>query len=245
MYLSVIIPCFNETERIEKTLRSVDAYLRQQPFEYEIIVVNDGSTDDTVKHVFFLQSVVRNVRLIDHKENRGKGWAVHEGMLAAKGEVALFMDADNSTTIDQIEPMLEAMNDGFDVVIGSRRMPNSLIAVHQPLLRDLLGGIFRFLVRRALDLDLYDSQAGFKLFNRKARAEIFPRQTIFGWTFDADLLAIARARNLKIKEMPIVWRNDSQSRMNLGGMIHSLWEIGLIWKRRIAGDYQAGSDSKV
>ncbi|MDP3954228.1 MAG: glycosyltransferase family 2 protein [bacterium] len=225
MRLSIIIPAYNESKRIEKTLLSVHEYLSKQDYEYEILVVNDGSKDNTAEVVKNLESQVRGLKLIDNKENHGKGWAVKQGMLQAKGEARLFMDADNSTTVDQVAGFLPFFGEGFDIVIGSRRIKGSDIAVHQPWFRDFLGGAFRLIVHILVPLGVTDSQAGFKVFSAKATEAIFPRQTIFRWAFDVEILAIARKMKFKIKEAPIKWVNDTESKVKLSGMIKMLFEV--------------------
>lgn len=225
MYLSVIIPAYNEEKRIEKTLLSVHEYLSKQNYEYEILVVNDGSKDQTVAVVTGLSSQVKNLRLIDNKENHGKGWVVRQGMLEASGEHRLFMDADNSTTVDQIEGFLRYFAEDYDIVIGSRRIKGANIAVKQPWFRDFLGGAFRFIVHTLVPLGVRDSQAGFKVFSAKATQAIFPKQTIFRWAFDVEVLAIARKMKFKIKEAPIQWANDTESKVKVSGMIKMLFEV--------------------
>lgn len=223
--ISVIIPAYNEANRIEKTLRAVSGYLAHQSYDSEILVVNDGSRDATRDIVTRLQKEIKNLIVEDNKQNHGKGFVVRQGMLKAKGETALFMDADNSTSIDHIARMLPHLQQNFDVVIGSRRIEGAHIAIRQPLMRDLLGGVFRTIVQIIVPLGVKDSQAGFKLFSRKAIDIIFHRQTLSGWAFDVEILAIARKHNLNIKEIPITWYNDTQSRMTLGGMFKTLGEF--------------------
>lgn len=225
MFLSVIIPAYNEAKRISHTLRSVDQYLKNQPYDYEILVVNDGSKDQTSTVVRELGKEIACLRLVDHPDNHGKGWAVRQGMKEAQGEVRLFMDADNSTTIDQIAGFLPYFKSGFEVVIGSRRIAGAVIALKQPWLRDFLGGIFRLLVHLLVSLSVTDSQAGFKAFSRKAAEIIFPRQTINRWAFDVEILTIARRAHLAIKEAPIIWVNDLKSHVKIRGMIKMLAEI--------------------
>ncbi|TSC74380.1 MAG: Glycosyltransferases involved in cell wall bioproteini [Parcubacteria group bacterium Gr01-1014_44] len=230
MYLSVIIPSYNEEKRIAKTLLAVDDFLRRQNYEYEILVVNDGSKDKTAEVVGSLKEQVKNLKLIDEKINHGKGWVVRRGMLEAHGEFRLFMDADNSTTIDQVINFLPYFNSGYDIVIGSRRMTGAVIAVHQPWIRDFLGGIFRFIVHMLVPLGVTDSQAGFKVFSQKAAEAVFKKQTIFRWAFDVEILAIARLLGFKVKEVPIHWVNDTESHVKLSGMIKMLLEV---WRVRI------------
>lgn len=225
MYLSVIIPTYNEEKRIEKTLLSAHEYLSKQAYDHEILVVNDGSKDKTAAVVENLKSNIRGLKLLDNKENHGKGWVVRRGMLEAQGDYRLFVDADNSTTVDQIESFLPYFSQGYDIVIGSRRIEGATIAVKQPWIRDFLGGVFRLIVRVLVPLGVKDSQAGFKCFSRKAVEQIFPKQTIFRWAFDVEILAIARRAGLKIKEAPIRWVNDAESRVKMGGMIKMLFEV--------------------
>ena len=230
MFLSVIIPAYNEGKRIAKTLLAVDGFLRRQTYEYEIIVVDDGSKDKTAEVVETLKNQVQNLKLIDEKVNHGKGWAVRRGMLEARGQYRMFMDADNSTTIDQVINFLPYFNESYDVVIGSRRIKGAVIAVKQPWIRDFLGGIFRLIVHALVPLRVADSQAGFKVFSQKAVEVIFKKQTIFRWAFDVEVLAIARLLGFRIKEVPIYWVNDLESHVKLSGMIKMLWEV---WQVRL------------
>lgn len=225
MFLSVIIPTYNEEKRIAKTLLSINNYLSGQNYEYEILVVNDGSKDTTNEVVGSLGSKIKNLKLIDNKENHGKGWAVRQGMLAASGQYRLFTDADNSTTVDQVESFLPYLEQGYDIVVGSRRISGAQIKVHQSFIRDFLGGVFRLIVHALVPLSVTDSQAGFKIFSKKAAEVIFSKQKIFRWAFDVEILAIARKFGFKIKEAPIIWINDEQSRVKLGGMVKMLFEV--------------------
>jgi glycosyltransferase involved in cell wall biosynthesis len=223
--LSVIIPAYNEALRIEKTLFSVTEFLKTCDFEYEILVVNDGSTDTTAQVVKELEGKVQNLRFIDNKQNHGKGWVTKQGMLEASGDVRLFMDADNSTTVDNFLKMKPYFEQGFDIVIGSRRVEGSVIAVHQPWFRDFLGGTFRTLVHILVPIGITDSQCGFKAFSASASESIFHKQRIFRWAFDVEVLALARKMNFKIKEVPITWVNDAQSHVKFLGMLRMFLEV--------------------
>ncbi|MDO8676434.1 MAG: glycosyltransferase family 2 protein, partial [Candidatus Azambacteria bacterium] len=229
---------YNEEKRIEKTLLSVGEYLSRQSYDYEIIVISDGSKDNTIDVVSNLKSAysaeaasatkagqISNLKIIDNKENYGKGWAVRKGMLEARGDYRLFMDADNSTTVDQVEGFLSYFLQGYDIVIGSRRIAAANIAAKQPWVRDFLGGVFRLIVHTLVPLGVKDSQAGFKAFSRKATEAIFAKQTIFRWAFDVEILAIARKLGFKIKEAPIRWINDTESKVKISGMIKMLFEV--------------------
>jgi dolichyl-phosphate beta-glucosyltransferase len=223
--LSVVIPAYNEEHRIGKTLESVGDFLGKQNFDYEILVVNDGSKDDTANVVKEQETKIKNLRLVDNVENHGKGYVVKQGMLEASGDVRLFMDADNSTTVDQVLPFLPYFDQGHDIVVGSRRIKGANIAVKQGIFRDFLGGVFRFIVHTLAPVGVTDTQCGFKAFSGKAAQAVFPKQTIFRWAFDVEILTIARKQGLKIKELPITWVNDGDSHVKLSGMVNMLLEV--------------------
>jgi dolichyl-phosphate beta-glucosyltransferase len=237
MYLSVIIPAYNEEQRIENTLRSVDAYLHDRNYEYEIIVVNDGSEDNTAEVVENLRQEIPNLRIINNKNNHGKGWVVRKGMLSAKGLFRLFMDADGSTSIENLDELFRYAKDGHEVVIGSRRVTGAHIEVKQNILRDILGGVFRLIVHTVVPLGVVDSQNGFKLFAARAAEEIFRRQRTFTWAFDVEVLAIARLLGFSIKEVPIHWVNDGRSHVTTKGMLTMLLEVAQIRFQLWMGEY--------
>jgi dolichyl-phosphate beta-glucosyltransferase len=238
MKLSVILPAYNEQDRIKKTLLDVSQFLQKQSFGYEILVVNDGSKDLTAEVVNNLVSSIPNLRLIDNKENHGKGYVTKQGMLSASGDVRLFMDADNSTKVDEVLKMLPMFEQGYDLVIGSRRISGSVIAVHQPWFRDFLGGVFRFIVHILVPVGVTDSQCGFKAFSALAARAVFPKQSIYRWAFDVEVLAIARKFKFKIKEVPVTWVNDTESHVKLGGMIDMLLEVMEVRLNLWAGKYK-------
>ncbi len=223
--LSVVIPAYNEAERIGATLKSVHNFLIKQTYAYEILVVNDGSRDNTAQLVSNLAASIKNLKLIDNKHNQGKGGVVRDGMLAATGDVRLFMDADNSTKVDEIAKFLPYFEKGFDIVIGSRRIQGSNITVHQGLWRDFLGGVFRLIVHILVPIGVTDSQCGFKAFSAKAAEAVFPKQKIFRWAFDVEILAIARKLGFRIQEAPISWVNDAQSKVKFSGQVNMLLEL--------------------
>ena len=224
MYLSVIIPAYNEAERIGKTLYAVSDYFRTALYKYEIIVVNDGSADATQEIVNELTVSIPYLTQISYTQNRGKGWAVKQGMLKAKGKYRLFMDADNSTAIKYVEELLREAETS-DVVIGSRRISGARITLSQPLYREFLGYVFRALVHAIVPLDVSDSQNGFKLFTAEAAEIIFRRQRISRWAFDVEILALAHLFGYTTCELPIVWANDKRSRVTFLGMIHMFFEV--------------------
>lgn len=237
MYLSIIIPAYNESERIGETLRAVDSYMQKKNWEYEIIVVNDGSKDNTKEVVEKLKHDVHHLYLTNLEENRGKGHAVQQGMLASNGDLCLFMDADHSTTIEHIEKMIPMVAEGYDVVISSRHLKDSVITVKQPAIRVFLGHMFRLFVSTVVPIGVKDTQNGFKLFTRWAAFTIFSQQRVFRWAFDVEVLAIAKRLGFGIKEVPITWKNDDRSQMNFKGMINMLLEVFTVRKNLLTGHY--------
>lgn len=237
MYLSVIIPTYKEEKRVSRTLLAVDEYLSKQQYEYEIIVSDDGSTDKTVEIVKNLQNMVKNLKIIGKKENHGKGFAVKQGMLEAKGEYRLFMDADNSTSIDQVEVFLPFFKEGYDIVIGSRAMKGTQIKKHQPLLKELAGKMGNKVIQLVAVPGISDTQAGFKCFSAQAAESIFSKTNIERWGFDIEALALARKFNYKIKTVPIVWIDDAASHVKLSSYIEVLMETFKIRWNLMTGKY--------
>lgn len=220
MYLSVIIPAYNEEKRLPKTLAEIDKYLKEQNYDYEIIVVSDGSKDNTAKVVRELEPKIANLRLIDNKENHGKGFVVRQGLVEAKGEYRLFTDADNSTSVDQVEKLLPYFKQGYDIVIGSRDVKGAVLANPQPWYRRFIGNIFNLLVQVIVGLwGIWDTQCGFKAFSVKAVNDIAPRCRIDKWAFDTEILKVGKKLGYKIKEVPIIWINDPESKVKFKGMV--------------------------
>ncbi len=224
-FLSIIIPAYNEAERIPKTLLDMDKYLSQVEFSYEIIVINDGSKDKTAEIVANLQKVVRNLNLIDNKKNKGKGGAVAQGMLAAKGNIRLFTVAVNSTSIDNIEKFFPYFKQGYDIVIGSRSVKDSELVVKQPFYRQILGQMGNLVIRILLVPKIKDTQCGFKAFTEEAVLKIFPQLTISGWGFDIEILTLARLMSCKIKEVGVRWINDPNSKVKASSYFQVLSEV--------------------
>ena len=210
--LSLIIPAYNEAGRIGNTLRDCLDYFARQDYDFEIIVVDDGSQDGTADLV---RREFPNVRLISYTPNRGKGYAVKQGMLAATGKYRLFYDADGSTPISEADKLWRPLADGADVVIGSRSLPESQVELHQRPLREFIGRTFNHLTHILLGERFIDTQCGFKAFTAESTNQIFPRQTLDRFCFDAELLYIARAQGLKVTEIPVRWINTPNSRVTL------------------------------
>jgi dolichyl-phosphate beta-glucosyltransferase len=227
-YLSIIIPAFNESERIGLTLASIDRYMGKQPYSYEVLVVDDGSTDHTITIVTEAALTMKNLRVTKLSTNKGKGAAVKAGMEASIGQYRLFMDADGSTSIEEVSKLLPHLEHGYDVVIGSRRAQGAVIQVKQNLLRDFLGWGFRGLVHVMVPIGITDTQNGFKLFSQRAAETIFPKLKTKSWSFDVEVLIIAQKQGYKVKEVPIVWVNDGRSKMrayHILQMLKDLWYI--------------------
>ena len=238
MRLSVVIPAYNEEHRIGDTLRSAVSYLQKQSYDWEIIVVSDGSKDGTPKVVQAAGASVPQIRLIDNKENHGKGYVVNQGMKAAKGEYRLFMDADNSTTTDEIESFWPWFEKGYDVVIGSIEVEGAKINEQAGWHRRFLGHIAKLIIRMMLIPDIHDTQRGFKCFSSKTIDPVFSRQTIWRWGFDFEILFIAKKHGFKIKEVPVVWNNQGESKVKLSGYISTFRELLRVRWNALTGKYR-------
>lgn len=235
--LSVIIPAYNEAERISSTLFEIDKYLSQKDFGYEIIVVVDGAKDKTAEVVKALLPQIKNLALIDNKQNHGKGWVVRQGMLKATGDFRLFTDADNSTSIEQIENFWPFIQQGFDLVIGSIEVPGAKINEHAQWYRRFVGHMVKYLIRATVGLwAIHDTQRGFKLFSAKAASNIFSRGKIDRFGFDFEILAVAKKLGYKIKEVPVVWNNAAGSTVNLKSYVDTFKDLLVVrwnlWTRK-------------
>jgi len=216
IHLSIVVPAYNEAARIVQPLRCIDRYLRTQAIRAEVIVVDDGSTDGTAEVVRRLaRDLATPVWVVVCPENRGKGRAVAVGMVQAQGRAVLMSDADLSTPIEELEKLLPHLQNGAQVVIGSRWLPGSRIEVRQPLLRQAMGVVFTFLTR-LLVVGASDVTCGFKLFTREAATQIFSRTTLDDWSFDAEALFLARRMGFGIVEVPVRWRDVAGTKVRRG-----------------------------
>ena len=224
-YLSVVIPAYNEEERLPRTLKSVVGYLGQQDYSWEVAVVDDGSKDRTADIVREFSVSEPGVKLLQYGGNRGKGYAVRYGMTHTTGQFRLFMDADNSTTVDHFAKFKPFFAEGFDVVIGSRDVKGADIAVHQSWFKEKLGDLGNLWVQAWAVPGIWDTQAGFKVFTAKASDDVFPRLTIDRWGFDVEALAVARHLGYTISEQPIRWENDPNSKVSASAYLEVLQEV--------------------
>lgn len=211
---SFVIPAYNESERLAVSLPKVLDYVRKQPFQSEIIVVNDGSTDTTADVVRRFTNLNPDVRLLENPGNRGKGYSVRNGMLHATGDVILFTDADLSSPIYEADKLLAAIAQGADVAIGSRWLRAELQTERQPWHRQLYGRLFNFALRMVLGLKYCDTQCGFKAFTRQAAQTVFTRQRVERWGFDPELLFLADKFKLRTVEVPVDWAHDHRSKIS-------------------------------
>jgi dolichyl-phosphate beta-glucosyltransferase len=236
--LSVVIPAYNEALRLPASLARLAEYLGRQGAPYEILVVDDGSTDGTAE---LARRAGERVRVLRHEPNRGKGYAVRRGMLAATGERRLLTDADLSTPIEEVAKLQEALDEGCDVAIGSRAIAGARIEVHQPAYREAMGRLFNRLVQVLLLPGLHDTQCGFKLFSARAAEAAFAPAVLDGFSFDVEALYLARQQGLRIAEVPVTWRNDAASRVGLGGGAAAFADLARIRLRAWRGAYEASA----
>lgn len=213
-FLSIVVPAFNEAARISLTMRLMLDFLAAHHPSSEVVVVDDGSHDDTARIVEGIAKREARLRLVRLDRNRGKGAAVREGVLAATGEWILFSDADLSTPIEEVEKLLHYGRDGADVVIGSRGLDASDVRTRQPAYRELMGRTFNVLVRSMLLGGFRDTQCGFKLFRRSVAHELFSQQQLDGFAFDVEVLLLARARGFRVEEVPVVWYHAPNSKVS-------------------------------
>ena len=239
IHLSVVIPAFNEARRLPRTLTEVTAYLGRQAYPSEIVVVDDGSTDGTAQLVREWPAGAVPLRLIAQPDgrNHGKGAAVRLGLGAVVGAHRLFMDADNSTTLDHVERFWPHFAQGFDVVIGSRNVRGADVVIPQVWYKELGGKLGNLFIRTLAVPGVADTQAGFKAFTARCVEDVLPRLTIDRWGFDVELLVAARCRGYQVKEVPIVWRNDTASSVPASAYLQVLGEVWRVRRQRAQGMY--------
>jgi dolichyl-phosphate beta-glucosyltransferase len=211
---SIVVPAYNERARIGGTLEQVLRHLREQKWNAEVVVVNDGSRDGTAGFVSQFAVDHPEVRLIENPGNQGKGYAVRNGVLNARGKVILFTDADLSSPITEAEKLFTALEKGAEVAIGSRWLDPSLQFQRQPLKRQIMSRAFNLFTRAVLTFPYHDTQCGFKAFTQRAAKMIFPLQKVNRWGFDAEIIYLAHHLKLEVAEVPVAWGNDERSKVH-------------------------------
>jgi dolichyl-phosphate beta-glucosyltransferase len=241
MTYSIVIPAYNEGKRLAPTLDKVLGYVRQQEWDAEVIVVNDGSRDDTAEIVRSFAEKDPLLRLVENPGNRGKGYSVRHGMLKSQGEVIVFSDADLSSPIEEMPKLLQRLESGADIAIGSRWLRAELQTKRQSLHRQLFGRVFNALNRMILGLRFKDTQCGFKAFTRRAAQTILPLQRIERWGFDPEVLFLARKFGFRVDEVPVRWGHSGGTRINplLDGA-HMFQEMLRIRWYDLTGKYNGG-----
>ena len=213
--LSVVIPMYNEAARMRQSLPRLLSYLAAQPYSFEIIAVDDGSADNTPAVARELLADVAQSRVIETHPNRGKGHALRVGMPASRGQFVLFTDADLSTPPEELDKFWPWMEQGFDVVIGSRKMAGANVVRHQPWWRERMGKVFTWLSDVLATRGISDVTCGFKVFSRRAAHDLFRRARINDFSFDAEILFLAQRRGYPIKEVPVVWRDEEGTKVRV------------------------------
>lgn len=239
-FLSIVIPAYNEENRIGRALLETFDYLERQEYASEVIVVNDGSTDRTVETICdFKSRAAGRLRIIENPGNRGKGYAVRNGMLQASGSIVLFYDADLATPTSEIIKVIEPIAEGcYDIVFGSRAIDRSLIGAHQSPLRERIGRVGNFIQFAFTGLRFKDTQCGFKAFRREAAQSVFKRQRIEGFCFDPEILFIAQMQGWRLLETAVRWNHIEGSKLNpITSPIKALMEVSTIRWNSLIGKY--------
>jgi glycosyltransferase involved in cell wall biosynthesis len=236
--LSIVVPAYNESGRIENALERILSCVQERGWNAEVLVVEDGSTDNTAAIVQRWMEKHSNLHLIQNPGNRGKGYSVRNGLLQAAGEIVMFTDADLSAPMEEAERLFSAIRNGADVAIGSRWLDRARQTIHQPLYRQFFGRCFNWITRTVMGLPFRDTQCGFKAFKRTAAQVIFRLQTIERWGFDPEILFIARKLGYEIREVPVTWGHDERSRISyLKDGLKMLEDMARIRSNSLAGRY--------
>ena len=243
--LSVVVPAYDEQERLGTSLERMTAYLRSQSNEFEILVIDDGSSDQTAPIAReFAQRCSSTIRVFSNACNRGKGYSVRRGMLLCRGRYGLLSDADLSTPIEELPNLRERMDrDGLAIVFGSRDTQGAQVEVRQPFWRESSGKLFNRLMRSITGLPFSDTQCGFKLFDLQQSRILFELQRIDGFGFDVELLYLARKRALDVLEVPVTWRNAEGSKVGLASGLAAIYDLFTIRRNDRNGLYDSSPPS--
>lgn len=225
--LSVVVPCYNEQSRFKKGFLHLYTYLKKQKYKWELIIVDDGSKDETLSLIKKIIDGLKNVKIISYKNNRGKGYAITKGVLASKGQYIFFSDIDHSVPISNIKAFIKYFGKNYKVVIGSRRVDGAKILVRQHPMRELLGRGFTLLVNFLIYWGIKDATCGFKAFEKQVAKNLFKKLRVYGWTFDAEILFLCNKYGLSVAQVPVSWSDVKGSKVSLKkDIISSL--IGLL-----------------
>lgn len=235
--ISIIIPAYNEELRIGETLKIISDYLSKKDFDYEVLVINDGSKDKTISIASSYSNLFKDFRIIDNGINKGKGFSVRNGMFQAKGDLKLFADADNSVDISNLDRFIDYINEGYDIVVGSIEIKGSSHKDNNQWYRRILGKLSKILIRITTTPGIYDTQRGFKLFTKESAEKVFEKQTIDRFGFDIEDIVIAQKAGFRIKEVPVEWNNKEFSSVGLNSYFKTLSELFIINLNRLRGRY--------
>lgn len=237
--LSLVLPVYNEARVLDGTLEKLIPFLEGLGRSFELVCVDDGSSDDSRAILDRWAQGEPRLKVHANPENQGKGAAVRRGVLAAEGELVLFMDVDLSTPLEEMPGFLGALDSGYEVVLGNRRSPGSRVTRRQPFLRETLGRAFTLATRTFLAPGVQDFTCGFKGFRREAARSIFSRSTLDGWVFDAELVVIAQEQGHKLVQVPVGWHHEDDTKVRLfSAVLGSLGELAVLWWRRLSGKYR-------
>jgi dolichyl-phosphate beta-glucosyltransferase len=239
MSITIVIPVYNEEKRILPTLKSILSWFSRKKIDHEVAIVDDGSTDNTLKVIEDIKNSHPEISIFKLPHNSGKGAAVRKGMLKGKGDYILFMDADSSTPIEEFEKFLPAIKNHKDIIIGTRKMQGADIIEYQPFFREFLGKGFTWLSKITTRANISDFTCGFKCFSRKATKDIFSKAIIDNWSFDAEIVFLAGKFGYKITEVPVRWKNNTATKVRmLRDVISSLKGLWCIQIYNIKGLYE-------
>lgn len=246
-FLSIIIPAYNEEKRLARTLEKIGQFLTTKTYSSEVLIVDDGSTDDTLQvaseYIKKFENLGISLRILQNATNCGKGYTIRNGVLQAIGEIAIFTDADLSTPITELDKLINPIVvREKDIVFGSRALPESKITTHQPSTRELAGRIFNQLMKFVTGLPYQDTQCGFKAFHRNRTSWIFEKQKIFGFGFDVEVLFIAQKHGLRCLEMPVIWADVAGTKVSTLKGISAFLELLLIRWHHLLGRYTPSAE---